>query len=168
MIDQRGCIHQVENYSGFVLSRKMFSLFFFLPFSNPPNPADYCLQPPASHQGGIQTQSIRRSSSCMWHVPVQHPNAFQLSVETPPCLLFNMEPHPASSQTALPLCSLSAPRLHYRWVFIPHVMFHQRPPSCGLRVSKSGGIERATGVRRSRRRAAVVLTLAAALRALYF
>lgn len=53
-----------------------------------------------------------------------------------------MDPHPASSQPALPLCSLSAPRLHYRWVFIPHVMFHQRPPSRGLRVSKSGGIER--------------------------
>lgn len=72
-----------------------------------------------------------------------------------------------SQQPALPLCSLSAPRLHYCWGFIPHVVLQQQPPSCGLRVSKSGGIERATGVRRSRRRAAVALTPAAWLRALY-
>lgn len=79
-----------------------------------------------------------------------------------------MDPLPASSQPALPLCSLSAPRLHYRWVFIPHVMFHHRPPSCGLRVAKSGEIERGTGVWRPRRRAAAAGTLAASSRALYF
>lgn len=36
--------------------------------------------------------SISRSNSCMWQVPVWHPNAFQLSVRTPPCLLFIADP----------------------------------------------------------------------------
>lgn len=90
-------------------------------------------------------------SNCLWR-----PLPVCFSAWTP------TQPHRSQ---ALPLCSLSAPRLHYRWVFIPHVMFHQRSPSCGLRLSKSGGIERATGVRWSRRRVAVALTLAASLRA---
>lgn len=104
----------------------VFLFFFFSPplFQNDINPSQHWRVTPASHQGGIQTQSISHSNSCIWRVPVRHPNAFQLSVKTPPCLLFTADPCPTSSQPvpALPLHSHSAPCPHYCSLgfFIPH------------------------------------------------
>ena len=74
------------------------------------NPSQHWRATPASHQGGIQTLSISHSNSCIWQVPVRHPNAFQLSVKTPPCLLFIADPPaPPRPDTTPPLqlCSLS-------------------------------------------------------------
>lgn len=93
---------------------------------------------PVSHQGGIQTLSISRGNSCIWQVPVRHPNAFQLSVKTPPCLLFIADPRPTSSRPRphqhCPSAAAPRPRYCSRGFFIPHPSVWL--PSCGLHTSK--------------------------------
>lgn len=77
-----------------------------------------------SHQGGIQTLSISHSNSCIWQVPVRHPNAFQLSVKTPPCLpprccLSRTPPHPTPSHSI----PTKAPPFFPIVVFSPNATF---------------------------------------------
>lgn len=80
MIDQRGCIHQVENYSGFVLSRKMFSLFFFFLFHihliplttasslQPPIRVEYKLNQSGAAAAACDTSlsNTLMPSNCLW------------------------------------------------------------------------------------------------------
>lgn len=123
-------------------------------------PTHCCLQPPIRveyklNQSGAAAAACDTSlsntlmpSNCLWR-------------PLPVCFSLHGQPHLGQR------CP-SAPRLYYRWRFIPHVAFRRRPPSCGLRLSKSGGIERATGVRRSGDVRPMALTLAASLQALWF
>lgn len=118
MIDQAGCIHKSKNVTESVsfqcLSKSLVCFFYiflnvlFFFYFIWHNPSWHWLVTPVSHQGGIQTLSISHSNSCIWQVPVRHPNAFQLSVKTPPCLLFIADPHPTSS---LPVPTKAAPLL---------------------------------------------------------
>lgn len=151
MIDQAGCSCEVEKCGGFslisVLSKchvcfcfSTFLLYFFS-FGNWHNPSQLWLLTPVSHQGGIQTLSISHSNSCIWQVPVWHPNAFQLSVKTPPCLLFIVDPRPTSSQpittnTAPPLLLHILSPLLLSGLFFVRCHLTARLPRCGLRTSK--------------------------------
>lgn len=164
MINLAGCCHKIERSDGFsfvsVLSKCHVCLFFLcfstfllyfvcFPFEIKTIPLNTEWVTPVSHQGGIQTLSISHSNSCIWQVPVRHPNAFQLSVKTPPCLLFIADPCPASTQpfptdTALPLQLCSLFRLLLSGVWILHLSV--RLPSCGLHTSKMSRSDCATGV----------------------
>lgn len=161
MIDQAGCSHKVEKCDGFsfisVLSRCflfycIFTVFqFFCPLEIWHNRSQHWLVTPVSHQGGIQTLSISRSNSCIWQVPVRRPNAFQLSVKTPPCLLFIADPCPTTSQpvptnTAPPLQLRSLSPLLLSGVFIPHAISQSSCPRVDSRASEMSHIVCATGV----------------------
>lgn len=136
MIDRAGCICKLKNvmelvsFQCFSQSLVCFSTFFltFLFYFIWHNPSRHWLATPASHQGGIQTPSISHSNSCIWQVPVRHPNAFQLSVKTPPCLLFIADPRPTSS---LPVPTKTAPPLLSTLllgvVFIPDALVDSKP-----------------------------------------
>lgn len=167
VIDQAGCSHKVEKCDGFsfssVLSRcslffyiftvflSLFFLFLFFSFEIDIIPLDTGWWLQSSHQGGIQTLSISRSNSCIWQVPVRHPNAFQLSVKTPPCLLFIADPCPTTSQ---PIPTNTAPPLQLRSLshhcspgLLPHIATSQSGcPRVDSKASKMSHVVCATGV----------------------